>query len=159
MAEAIPNPMEAWARAFRSWSETMGAALPAGAAAGNGAGADPFTLWQKTYDQWVSGLTEVMEGHLSTPETAAAGGQLLDAVLNVEKPLREQTAGTMQSWLEFMNMPSRRDLLRALVALNEANQRIDELQVQIEGLHDKIDRLLAQAGDAPARAGAKGGAA
>lgn len=158
MAEALPNPIEAWSRAFRSWSESMGAALPAMPAA-NGAAADPFTLWQKTYDQWVSGMTEAMEKNLGTPETAAAGGQMLDAMLNVEKPLREQTAATMQVWLEFMNMPSRRDLLRALIALNEANQRIDELQVQIEDLHDKIDRLLARESGTPARAAAKGGAA
>lgn len=160
MAEALPNPMEAWARAFRSWSESMGAALPAlpGVPAADGAAADPFTLWQKTYDQWVSGLTEAMEQNLSKPETAAAGGQMLDAMLNVEKPLREQTAATMQLWLEFMNMPSRRDLLRALVALNDANQRIDELQTQVEDLHDKIDQLLARDSGTPVRAGAKGGA-
>lgn len=161
MAEALPNPIEAWSRAFRSWTEAMGAAMPAvsGTPAANGSPVDPFTLWQKTYDQWVGGITDALEQHLSKPETAAAGGQMLDALLNVEKPLREQTAATMQVWLEFMNMPTRRDLLRALVALNDANQRIDELQVQIEDLHDKIDRLLARGSDMPARTTAKGGAA
>jgi hypothetical protein len=38
-------------------------------------------------------------------------------------------------------MPSRADVLRALVALNEVTARLDEMQVQIEEIADRLDAL------------------
>ncbi|MBI2760329.1 MAG: hypothetical protein HYX51_02745 [Chloroflexi bacterium] len=135
---AVPNPTEIWARAFQTWTEAWSSF--AGAATGTAAPAagDPLQIWRKSMDQWMEGWTAFFEQTLTTPETAAAGGRALDAMLNVEKPLRERTAAQMQYWLEIMNMPSRRDLVRVLTQLNETNTRLDELQVQIEELGDRI---------------------
>ena len=63
---------------------------------------------------------------------------MLDSVLNVEKPLRDQTATLMQFWLEFINMPSRQDVVRLATQLNDANARLDDLQELVESLQDQL---------------------
>lgn len=135
----VPNPAEIWARALQTWTEAWTAL--AGSAAGGAPAADPFQIWRRSMDQWMEGWAAFFDQTLTTPEAAAAGGRTLDAMLNVEKPLRERTAATMQYWLEIMNMPTRRDLVRVLAQLNDANARLDDLQVQIETLSDQIAAL------------------
>src|SRR5438067_1049231 len=97
--DTSPNPAAIWAQSMQTWADAWGAfftgALPGGAAQG-----DPFQMWQKSLDQWVAGWSAFFDQTLTTPETAAAGGRTLDQMLNIEKPLRERTAATMQLWLE-----------------------------------------------------------
>jgi hypothetical protein len=105
--------------------------------------AELIQLWRRSFDQWLEGWSALFEQTLTTPETAAAGGRALDSILNVEKPLRENTAEQMDKWLEFFNMPSRRDVLRLAAQVNDANARLDDLQVLIEDLSDQIAELTA----------------
>jgi hypothetical protein len=143
--ETPPRPSDVWARAVRTWLDGWAALFGQGRR-GDGTPADPFQLWQRAYDQWLEGWSVFFDQTLSTPEAAAASGRLLDAWLNIEKPLRERTAARMQYWLEFWNLPSRHDTIRLAAQLNDANLRLDELQVMVETLQDEL-RALAARGD------------
>jgi hypothetical protein len=128
---------------MQTWTDAWTATAPAGKAQANGAAApaDPFALWRRASDQWLAGWTAFLEGTFQTPEAAAASGRLLDNMLNIEKPLRERTAATMEFWLEFFNLPSRGDLIRVATQVNDANARLDELQEQVENLSDEVTEI------------------
>ena len=123
-----------------AWTDAWRGALGPGRSA-DVAPPDPFTLWQKSVDQWLATMTTQLEQTLQNPDTAGAGGRFLDSLLNVEKPVRERTAATMQLWLEFLNLPTRRDLIRVATQLNDANARLDELQELVETILDRLDEL------------------
>jgi hypothetical protein len=127
-----------WKQAFQTWIEGWTAVTGGTRPGAEGASADPFPLWRRAVDQWLGGWTAYLEGTLQTPAAAAAGGRVLDAMLNVEKPLRERTAAAMEYWLEFFNLPSRGDLIRVAAQINDANARLDELQDQVETLTDRV---------------------
>jgi len=134
------TPATMWTQALQTWSEGW-AALAGQSRADGGAPADPFQLWRRSFDQWLGGWSAFLEGTLQTPQAAAASGRMLDTILNVEKPLREQTAAAMEYWLEFFNLPSRNDMIRVASQLNDANARLDELQDQVETLSDQVTAL------------------
>src|SRR3712207_8676605 len=123
-ANATPQPSDLWTQAFKTWTDAW-TALAGQPRSDDGTRTDPFALWQRSFDQWLSGWSALFEQTLSTPETAAAGGRMLDQILNIERPVRERTASTMQYWLQFLNMPSRNDLLRLSANLNDPNSRLD----------------------------------
>ena len=136
-ANAAPQPSELWTQAFKTWTDAW-MAFTGQTRADDGTRRDPFALWQRSFDEWLSGWSALLEQTLSRPETAAASGRMLDQILNVERPVRERTASTMQYWLEFVNMPSRNDLLRLATNLNDANARLDSLQQQLEDPQDQV---------------------
>ena len=136
-ANPAPQPSELWTQAFKTWTDAW-MALAGQTRTDDGTRADPFALWQRSFDQWLSGWSALLDQTLSTPEAAAAGGRMLDQILNVERPVRERTASTMQYVLEFLNMPSRNDLLRLATNLNDTNARLDSLQQQLEDLQDQV---------------------
>ena len=142
VADSTPQPAALWAQAFKSWTDAWSAL--AGGAPG-AAPADPFQLWRRSADQWLEAWTALMEQTFQNPQTVALSGRTLDSLLNVEKPLRERTTNAMAYWLEFWNMPSRTDLLRLAAQVNDANARLDELQVQLEDLSDRVEALNAGA--------------
>ncbi|MER3420840.1 MAG: hypothetical protein C4290_10095 [Chloroflexota bacterium] len=149
MNESTPSPAQLWAQAFQTWAGAW-SALAGQSAQGEGAPADPIQLWNQALDRWIEGWSAFFEETLHTPEAAAASGRMLDALLNLEKPLRERTAATMQYWLEFLNMPSRQDLIRVLSQLNEVNARLDELLDRVEDLSDRLAALERRRAAAPA---------
>ena len=142
MAESAPTPETLWSQAFQTWCDGWRAAAGAGEA-----GADPFQLWRRASDQWLAGWSAFLEGILQTPEAAVASGKLLDTILNVEKPLRERTASSMQYWLDFFNLPSKNGLVRVAAQLNDANARLDDLQEQFETLADEVAKRGLRAED------------
>lgn len=144
--DTTPQPAELFTRAITTWAEGWAALSGASRTAGQQP-PDPFQLWRRSLDQWLEGWTAYLEGLLQRPEAISASGRMLDSILNVEKPLRERTAAAMQFWLEFINMPSRKDLIRLAGNLNDANARLDELQDQIEALTDQIVQTPAAQGE------------
>lgn len=140
MNESTPSPAQLWAQAFQTWASAW-SALAGQPTAGESTPADPVQLWNQALDRWIEGWSAFFEETLHTPEAAAAGGRMLDALLNLEKPLRERTAATMQYWLEFLNMPTRQDLIRVLAQLNDVNARLDELLERVEELSDRVAAL------------------
>ena len=152
--ERSNEPAEFWARSFRTWMEGW-IALAGQTVPGDAAAQDPIQLWRRSFDQWLEGWSVYFEETLSTPEAATASGRVLNAMLNIEKPLRQQTATNMQVLLEFFNLPSRSELLRVATQLNDTSLRLDELQQQIEDLTDRLDSLTAGADGARRAAGAR----
>jgi len=143
--QTSPDPAALWARSVQTWTEAWTAM--AGMGAGRDAQpTDPFQLWRRSFDQWLEAWSAFFERTLTTPETAASSGRMLDTMLNIEKPLRENTAELMQDWLEFFNLPSRRDWLRLAAQLNDANARLDDLQEQLEDLTDQVAEQTAGSG-------------
>jgi|DewCreStandDraft_5_1066085.scaffolds.fasta_scaffold00328_61 hypothetical protein len=149
MNESTPSPAQLWAQAFQTWASAWSALAGQPTSAGEGAPTDPIQLWNQALDRWIEGWSAFFEDMLHTPEAAAAGGRMLDALLNVEKPLRERTAATMQYWLEFLNMPTRQDLIRVLSQLNDVNARLDELLERVEELSDRVTALSQRRPDRP----------
>jgi hypothetical protein len=141
--QTSPDPAALWARSVQTAMEAW-AALTGTGTSGGDQPADPFQLWRRAFDQWLDGWSAFYERTLTTPETAAMAGRTLDTMLNIEKPLRENTAELMQDWLEFFNLPSRRDWLRLAAQLNDANARLDDLQELIENLTDRIAEMTAE---------------
>ena len=135
--EPVTSPARRWAEAMQTWVDGW-AALADPFMASDAPPRDPFQLWRRAFDQWLEGWSLFFDQTLSTPETAAASGRLLDARLNIEKPLREQTAQLMADWLEFLNMASYQEQVRIARQLNDANLRLDELRELIEVLADEV---------------------
>src|SRR5438552_3274108 len=134
-ADSPPDALTLWTQAFETWLEAWQSIwLPR--RTGDGGPSDPFQLWRRTFDLWLGGWSAGLEQALASPATASVSGRMLDSVLNVEKPLRDQTATLMQFWLEFINMPSRQDVVRLATQLNDANARLDDLQELVESSED-----------------------
>ena len=136
-SDSVPSPADLWMQAGQTWMDGW-AALVGQPATSDGPPADPIRLWQRSFDQWLEGWSALFEQTLSRPETAEASGRLLDALLNIQKPLREQTATTMQYWLEFWNMPTRREQIRTAKQLNDVTDRLDDVQEQLWDLADRL---------------------
>lgn len=119
----------------------------------------PGEAWKRSADRWLNGWSAFLEDVSTRPSFATAAGQTLNRVLDVQKPLREQTEAAMQRWLEWFNMPSRADLIRLARQVNEANARLDDLGDQIEEIRDQlaerpvVEELKSTNGSSPARAG------
>jgi hypothetical protein len=144
--DTASSPAQLWTQAFQTWAEAWTAAVPSPRSTAKpqtSAPPDPIALWRRAYDQWLAGWTAFLEGMLQTPEAAAISGRMLDAWLNIEKPLREQTAEAMEFWLGFFNLPSRSGLIDVAVQVNEANARLDELHDLVEALSDEVAELKA----------------
>lgn len=139
-ADRPSTPTALWAQAYRTWTDawlaTAGRAVPAA-----GPTTDPNDLWKRFFNQWLDGWNVLLEQTLTSPETVALGGKMLDASLNIEKPVRERTAAFMEYWLDFYNLPSRTDLVNLARQVNEANARLDQLQVEVENLSDQVTAL------------------
>ena len=139
---APPTPAARWAEAVQTYLEGWAVLLgPAGAP--DAPPPDPVALWRRAVDRWLEGWSLYLDETLSTPEAAAAGGRLLDARLNVEKPLREWMTQQMADWLEFVNMASYQEQVRAAKQLNDVNLRLDELRELVEALADQVAALTA----------------
>jgi hypothetical protein len=141
--DTAPTPASRWAEAVQTYFDGW-TALLIQSGAPDAPRADPFALWRRAVDQWLEGWTLFFDQTLSTPEAAAMGGRLLDARLNLEKPLREMTTQAMADWLEFVNMASFQEQIRAAKQLNDVNLRLDELRELVEALTDQVAVLTAQ---------------
>ncbi len=147
--EGPPLPFSLWTQAYRTWLDAWAAGMGVGGAAETPAGsaqADPVQLTRRAFDSWLNGWNLAFEQLLNAPETLTASGRTLDALLNVQLPLREQTTAMMALWLQTLNLPSRDELLRVAVQINEANARLDELRDLVEDLSDHVAALGAREG-------------
>ncbi len=155
-----PTPAARWAEAAQAYLDGW-AALLSPVNVPEAPPPDPVALWRRAADQWLEGWSLFLDQTLSTPAAAAASGRLLDARLNLEKPLREQTAQLMADWLAFVNMASYQEQVRAAKQLNDVNLRLDELRELVEGLADQLAVLTTGGRTAPPQpvAASAGGAA
>jgi len=149
MNESTPSPAQLWAQAFQTWASAWSALAGQPTSAGEGAPTDPIQLWNQALDRWIEGWSAFFEDMLHTPEAAAAGGRMLDALLNVEKPRRGRTAATMQYWLEYLNKSTRPDPVRELCQRHAMTAVVDELLERVEELSDRVTALSQRRPDRP----------
>ena len=148
-----PDFAAAWRDSWEEWARAW-AGLVQPAAEGEKPPPTPAEAWKRSMDRWLGAWSSFLEDMSTTPAFAAASGQALNRVLDVQKPVRDQTEVTMQRWLEAVNMPSRADFVRLARQLNEVNARLDELGDQMEEIQDAVAALR----DGGAKRGKRDGA-
>ncbi len=144
-----PDFAEAWRQSWEEWSRAW-ASLAQPEVEGEKPPPSPAEVWKKSMDRWLTAWSGFLEDAGARPEFAASSGQALNRMLDVQKPLRDQTEAAMQRWLDALNMPSRADIVRLARQVNEVNARLDELGDRIEEIHE----MLAEQRDHPRRRGA-----
>lgn len=145
-ATAWKDSWEEWARAWAGYTQPV--------AEGEKPPPTPSEAWKRSMDRWLSAWSGFLEESMTTPEFAAASGQALSRVLDVQKPLRDQTEETMQRWLEVVNMPSRSDVIRLARQINEVNARLDEIGDRLDEIGDALADLATSRGERSAEGNA-----
>jgi hypothetical protein len=140
MTSSPPDFAEAWRESWEEWARAW-TGLVQPAAEGEKPPPTPAEAWKRSMDRWLGAWSAFLEDMSTTPAFAAASGQTLNRVLDVQKPLRDQTEATMQRWLEAINMPSRSDFVRLARQINEVNARLDEIGDRVEDIQDAIGRM------------------
>jgi hypothetical protein len=140
MTSGPPDFATAWRESWEDWARawTGLVQLPA---EGEKPPPTPAEAWKRSMDRWLGAWSSFLEEMSTTPTFAAASGQTLNRVLDVQKPIRDQTEATMQRWLEAINMPSRADFVRLARQINEVNARLDELGDRMEEIQDALAAL------------------
>jgi hypothetical protein len=139
-ATAWRESWEEWARAWAGYAQPV--------PAGEKPPPTPSDAWKRSMDRWLGAWSAFLEETMNTPEFAALSGQTLNRVLDVQKPLRDQTEETMQRWLEAVNMPSRADTIRLARQLNDVNARLDELGDRLDDIEDALAEVAEKGGSA-----------
>ena len=155
-----PDFVQVWQESWQEWLRAW-TSLPEATPPGERPPPTPGEAWKRSMDRWLTAWSGFLEDRMSQPAFAAASGQALNRVLDVQKPLRDQTEATMQRWLEAMNMPSRGDLVRLARQINDVNARLDDLSDQLESIEDALAVLADQAdtdGKSSRSTGARNGA-
>lgn len=132
-----PDLATAWQQSWEEWTKAW-AAMAQPPAEGEPKSATPTEAWKRSMDRWLTAWAAFMEETTSTPEFAAASGQALSRVLDVQKPMLDQTEAVMQRWLEIVNMPSRIDIVRLASQLNEIAARLDEMGDRLDEIQDAL---------------------
>jgi hypothetical protein len=133
----LPDFASAWRQSWEDWASAW-AGLVQPTAEGEKPPPTPAEAWKRSMDRWLNAWSTFLEDMSTTPAFAAVSGQTLNRILDVQKPIRDQTEATMQRWLEAINMPSRADVVRLARQINEVNARLDELGDRMEELQDAV---------------------
>lgn len=89
-----------------------------------------FDWWKKGFDTWEQHTAQYLETVLRSPAVLEPSGALLTALMKL-KAKRDDAAS---EWWKLLGLPTRRDQLRALHALNQLQSRIHDLEEKIEDL-------------------------
>jgi hypothetical protein len=136
----LPDFATAWRESWEEWARAW-AGFVEPQQEGGRPPPTPTEAWKRSMDRWLSAWSAFLEEITTTPAFAAASGQTLNRVLDIQKPLRDQTEEAMQRWLEAINMPSRADIVRLARQLNDVNARLDQLDDRLEDIQDRLDGL------------------
>jgi hypothetical protein len=132
-----PDFAAVWKDSFEEWARAWAGYTQPGAA-GEKPPPTPSEAWKRSMDRWLGAWSTFLEETMNSPNFAAASGQTLNRMLDVQKPIRDQTEETMQRWLEAINVPSRADIVRLARQLNDVTARLDAISDQIEEIQDAL---------------------
>lgn len=138
-----PDFARAWQESWEEWGRAW-MALAQPAPEGEKPPPTPAEAWKRSMDRWLGAWAGFLEETTTTPAFAAASGQTLSRMLDVQKPVRDQTEAMMQRWLEAINMPSRADVVRLARQLNEITARLDELGDKVEEIQDRLNEAMSE---------------
>ena len=152
-----PDFAQAWQESWQEWTRAL-MSLAEPTPVGERPPPTPAEAWKRSMDRWLNAWSGFLEETMTQPAFAATSGRTLDRMLDVQKPLRDQTEVTMQRWLEAINMPSRADVVRLARQLNDVNARLDELGDQLEAIQDALADGVDGDGTESRNAGTRNGA-
>ena len=132
-----PDFIKAWQESWEDWARAW-TGLVQPVPEGEKPPPTPTEAWKRSMDRWLSAWGNFLEESMTTPAFAAASGQTLNRMLDVQKPLRDTTETAMQRWLQAVNMPSRADVVRLARQINDVTARLDELGDRLEAIEDAL---------------------
>ncbi len=104
---------------------------------------DPAS-WREGRDSFLDVWSKAMVDAVNTEQYAQATGALMDAYLTASSPFRETLEKSMQQALQQASMPSKADIVSLAERLTNIEMRLDDMDA-------KLDRLVRTAGEPAAR--------
>lgn len=133
--QAAPMDPQAFWRPFMdqgmaAWSKVMtqGQAPP-----------DLMAQWKQFLDQWIAAWSRVLEQAMGTDTFARMMGKQLEGFLNASGPAKKVAEQQIDASLAGLGIASRAQVVALARHLAQVEEKLD-------GLEDKIDRLLRGAG-------------
>jgi hypothetical protein len=107
---------------------------------------DLMGQWKQFLDQWIAAWSRVLEQAMGTDSFAQLMGKQLEGFLNVSGPARKAAEQQIDVSLAGLGIPSR-------AQVTALARHVAQVEEKIDGLEDKLDRVLRRLNDAagPAR--------
>lgn len=133
---ASPMDPQAFWRPFMdqgmaAWSKVM--------TQGSGPSPDLMAQWKQFLDQWIAAWSRVLEQAMGTDTFARMMGKQLEGFLNASGPAKKAAEQQIDASLAGLGIASRAQVVALARHLAQVEEKLD-------GLEDKIDRLLRGAG-------------
>ena len=89
-----------------------------------------WELWKKGFDVWEDATAKYMEQWLRSPAVLTHAGSMFTAMM------KTKAAGdkVVDAWWATMGLPTRRDQVRTLHALNQIQSRLSDLEERLGDL-------------------------
>jgi hypothetical protein len=125
--DVLADGMEGYARAYEVWMDAAEQLAEKAATTAEGEDVDP----REFRDVWLQSANEAFSEVMSTEAFAAANGQFVDAMLEMQGEFDEAA----QESLAGMGLPTREDVV-------EVGERLVELERRQHEIEGKLDRVL-----------------
>jgi hypothetical protein len=102
---------------------------------------DLMAQWKQFLDQWIAAWSRVLEQAMGTDAFAQLMGKQLEAFLNVSGPVKKAAEQQIEVGLAGLGIPSR-------AQVTALARHVAQVEEKIDGLEDKVDRILRRLGDA-----------
>jgi hypothetical protein len=100
---------------------------------------DLMAQWKQFLDQWIAAWSRVLEQAMGTDTFARMMGKQLEGFLNASGPAKKVAEQQIDASLAGLGIASRAQVVALARHLAQVEEKLD-------GLEDKIDRLLRGAG-------------
>jgi hypothetical protein len=141
--QASPPPMDPQAfwrpfmdQGMAAWSKIM--------TQGSAPSPDLMAQWKQFLDQWIAAWSRVLEQAMGTDTFAKLMGKQLEGFLNVAGPAKKAAEQQIDASLAGLGIPSRSQVT-ALA------RHVAQVEEKIDGLEDKVDRVLRRLNEASGR--------
>ncbi|MFB6084242.1 MAG: poly(R)-hydroxyalkanoic acid synthase subunit PhaE [Halorientalis sp.] len=127
--EELAEGFEGYNQAYEVWMDASEKMFERTTEAAQGEDVDPSEL----RDIWLQSANEAFKEVMSTSAFAAANGQLVEAMMDMQEEADEVTQDTIQQ----MGLPTRDDVM-------EVGERLVELERRQHAVEQKLDEILEQ---------------
>jgi hypothetical protein len=119
-----------------AWSKVM--------TQGNAPSPDLMAQWKQFLDQWIAAWSRVLEQAMGTDSFAQLLSKQLEGFLNVSGPAKKAAEQQIEVSLAGLGIPSR-------AQVTALARHIAQVEEKIDGLEDKLDRVLRRLNDGSGR--------
>jgi len=130
--DVVAEGIEGYNRAYEVWMDAAEQMVERSTDAAEGEDVDPTEY----RDIWLQSANEAFKEVMSTSAFAAANGQLVEAMMEMQQEVDEVTQDTISR----MGMPTRDDI-------DEVGERLIELERRQHDVEQKLDRILDAVGE------------